>query len=277
MSLEVTFVGSGGAFSRRFGHTNAWVEAGDTRLMIDFGYQTPARIEAMGRSLNEITAVAVSHLHADHTGGLEELAFRRFFPNGTRPLLLVPAPLVDPLWSHSLRGGLEWLADAQGEARHCNLETFFELLPLSAAWHRCGDLEIRSFAVDHVPGKVCFAFVVRRRGSREQAIFGCDTRGLIRELQTVPLAPDFRLGPVFHDVDVVGQVGGGGIHTPLDLLRDYPASVRERIVLTHYLDAIEPHEERLQREGWLLVRPDVTLRWPDWRQRLRSSQSGDGR
>ena len=69
----VTFVGTGSAFSRRFGHNNALVEKGDVRLMLDFGYHSPGRLEKMGIGLREITHIAISHLHADHTGGLEEL------------------------------------------------------------------------------------------------------------------------------------------------------------------------------------------------------------
>ena len=38
--MQATFVGTGDAFSRRYGQTNALVEAGPIRLMIDFGSLT---------------------------------------------------------------------------------------------------------------------------------------------------------------------------------------------------------------------------------------------
>ena len=39
--MEATFIGTGDAFSRRYGHTSALIEAGNIRLVVDFGYLTP--------------------------------------------------------------------------------------------------------------------------------------------------------------------------------------------------------------------------------------------
>ncbi len=103
--MQATFIGTGNAFSRRYGHTNALVEVGETRMMVDFGHLAPMRLEQYNHNLAEITDVLVSHVHSDHTGGLEELAFISRFVHGRKPTLLLPEGLGDQLWEHRLRGG----------------------------------------------------------------------------------------------------------------------------------------------------------------------------
>ena len=102
------------------------------RLMVDFGFTSPMRLNSLNRSLKEITHVAVSHIHADHVGGLEELAFMSRFVFRRRPTLLLPDGLADDLWLTALRGGLEWTADDKGDPEQCTLETYYNVMRINA-------------------------------------------------------------------------------------------------------------------------------------------------
>ena len=51
--MQATFIGTGNAFSRKYGHTNALVEAGEIRMMIDFGHLAPMRLEKYHHNLAE--------------------------------------------------------------------------------------------------------------------------------------------------------------------------------------------------------------------------------
>lgn len=272
--MQATFIGTGDAFSRRYGHTNALVEAGDVRLMIDFGTLTPGRLEGFGHGLEEITHIAVSHIHADHVGGLEELAFLSRFVHQRQPRLLLPGELDKLLWELSLRGGLEMVADEEGEAEHCTLETYFAVTPLGGDWRQprdgdwtdLGPLAVKPFRTDHVPGKESWGFVVRDTESDERMIFAGDTRDRVAQLLEEPLADEFARGPIFHDC-LLAPGGAWSIHIPLDEIV-YPPAVQERIVLVHYQDGVSVHLDAIQRAGLRIARPGRAIEMPDWRASL---------
>jgi L-ascorbate metabolism protein UlaG (beta-lactamase superfamily) len=266
--IQATFLGTGAAFSRRFGHTNALVEAGAVRLMIDFGFLAPARLEALDRSLDEITHIAVSHIHADHVGGLEEMAFVSRFTYEVRPTLVLPEAIADDLWSTCLRGGLEWTADEQGDAEQCTLDSYFDSIRLDGGWADLGGVEIKAFANDHVPGKATYGLIVREAGTSNQMIFGCDVRNRISELEAEPLPEDFRHGPIFHDVQLF-DTGQTGVHIHFDQILDYPESVRERIILVHYNESIDDCLPRIRRAGLKIAWPGTVVRVPGWQEGLR--------
>jgi L-ascorbate metabolism protein UlaG (beta-lactamase superfamily) len=260
--MRATFIGTGSFFSRRFGHTNALVEAGSTRLMIDFGYLAPSRLETCGRDQSEITHVAVSHLHADHTGGLEELAFVSKFVHRSTPTLITPHGLADLLWKYSLRGGLECVADDTGQAQRCRLADYFNIQQIGDNWEQAGDLEIRTFPTDHVPGKKSWGFVVRDPATDQRMIFGCDTRVRHPELLQDPIHPDFSSGPIFHDCQLQAS-GPSAIHIALTEI-EYPAEVMDRLVLVHYGDNLEDLLETIHGLGLEIARPGQTIDSADW-------------
>ncbi len=264
--MQATFVGTGDAFSRRYGQTNILIEADDMRLMIDFGHLAPQRLEALGVPLGQLTHVVVSHIHADHVGGLEELAFLSRFVHHRKVQLLIPRGLAGMLWDHTLRGGLEMVADESGTAEHCSLATYFDVVELDEGWNRVGPLGLRPFKTDHVPGKDSWGFVVREQLSGDQMIFGCDTRTPHPELLAEPISSDFATGPIFHDCHL-GHGGVASIHIPLDEIA-YPPEVQERIVIVHYSDRLEDYEERIREAGLKIAYPGDVVPLPDWRSSL---------
>ncbi len=271
----VTFVGTGSAFSRRFGHNNALVEKGDVRLMLDFGYHSPARLEKMEIGLQEITHIAISHLHADHTGGLEELAFTSYFVHRRRPKLLVPGPIVKSLWDTCLAGGLGWIADAQGGPLSRELSDYFEIALLEeSTWSRIGDLEIKPFAVDHVPGTLSYGFLIRDLEDGTCFLVTGDIRMLVPELLKPELDPDFSRGPIFHDCQLYDG-GPSSIHVSLERIREYPKEILDRVILTHYGDRVEDQLEEIASAGLRVVWPSQPVKIASWQESLRASAPRD--
>lgn len=255
--MRVMFIGSGGAFSRRFGHTNALIEEGSTRIMLDFGHQTPIRMEQTGQSMNSITHVLVSHIHADHVGGLEELALMSRFVYGKRPVLALPPGLRVTLWDHSLRGGLEWTSDQKGNQQRCDLESYFDVLDLELDWHPIGELFVMPFRVEHVPGKCAYGFSVKDRDGHV-ATFSCDSRRVLAPLLETPIPPPFDTGPVFHDCQCAPS-DASSVHTSLESLLGLPESIRSRLFLTHYGDDLDNFFPRIKSAGIRWVRPGETM------------------
>jgi ribonuclease BN (tRNA processing enzyme) len=68
--LELTFIGTGGAFSKKYFQNNVLVVKGDSHLLIDCGTRAPEALDLLGLSVGAIRNYLVTHSHADHIGGL---------------------------------------------------------------------------------------------------------------------------------------------------------------------------------------------------------------
>ncbi len=58
-------------------------ESGETTILVDCGFslkQTEIRLQRLGRGLDEIDAILVTHEHSDHLGGVRRLAARSGVP-----------------------------------------------------------------------------------------------------------------------------------------------------------------------------------------------------
>jgi phosphoribosyl 1,2-cyclic phosphodiesterase len=59
------------------------IQAGDTQLLLDCGFglrETEQRLQRLGTSARELTAIVVTHEHGDHIGGVPPLARRYQLP-----------------------------------------------------------------------------------------------------------------------------------------------------------------------------------------------------
>ena len=125
--MSLTFLGSGCALtlsSHNF-HSN-FVIFDDTHgyLLVDCG--TDIRFSLANAHIDpcDIGAIYITHLHADHIGGLEWLALYLKFicPIARMPKLFIHKSLVDDLWEHSLRAGLR-----SQNGYTATLDTFFQI------------------------------------------------------------------------------------------------------------------------------------------------------
>jgi len=126
--MKIQFIGCGSAFtSMEYYQSNVLVTApSGKKLLIDCGGDARFALGELGITSNDIDAVYVSHLHKDHIGGMEWLAFTTYFnPGKERPLLYTVSGLMQPLWT-ALKGGLESL---QGKMAH--LTDYFDCKPVT--------------------------------------------------------------------------------------------------------------------------------------------------
>ena len=88
MSVRVTFYGSGNAFADGGrSHACIHVAAPGASLLLDCGGSSlPALTRA--RVADAVDAIAVSHLHGDHFGGIPYFVVQQHFAGRTRPLVV---------------------------------------------------------------------------------------------------------------------------------------------------------------------------------------------
>lgn len=114
--MKFTFLGSGSAFindGSNFQSNMLLTADSNKNLLIDCGTDIRFALQRQGLSHLDIDSVYISHLHADHVGGLEWLAFTTHFSNYQgKPELYLCNELLNDLWEHSLKAGLNTI-DAQ--------------------------------------------------------------------------------------------------------------------------------------------------------------------
>jgi len=250
--MKVTFLGVGSAFSRMNGNSALLVESGPSTVLVDCGRTVPGSLEQLGRSMEEITHIVITHLHSDHIGGLEEIAFRTCLELHHRITLVSTASLLERLWEKSLRGGLEFIEEEPGDAASRGLEYYFDLMPVEAMqWISMGSesgLSLYLRPTPHVQGMDSFAIEGRESSSDTETrfLFSGDTTFWPELIQHGVNHSTL----VFHDCQLidVGKQNRLGVHTSYNQLMTLPKEVRRRLWLYHYGD--EPRPDAI-KDGFL--------------------------
>ena len=95
MGIRLTFLGTGNAFADGGrGHACILVTAPEGRILLDCG---GTAIAPLRRACDpaEVDAVAITHLHGDHFGGLTYLAMQQKYAPRTRPLAIGGPPSLE--------------------------------------------------------------------------------------------------------------------------------------------------------------------------------------
>lgn len=219
--MKITMLGTGSAFAKAFNNNNAIIETEGRLLLVDCGITAPKALHELGYGFNDLHAVLITHIHADHIGGLEEFAFQMKFVYGRKPILYIADTLVQPIWEHSLRGGLQ-----QDEAE--TLHDFFDVRPLSigARHELMPGLDVELVPTRHIPNKPNFSMLFNGFFFYSgDTVFDPDLlAGLVR---------DRNVKVIFHDCQLHPP---GVVHACLPQLLTLPAELQERIYLMHYGD-----------------------------------------
>jgi ribonuclease BN (tRNA processing enzyme) len=176
--------------------------------------------------LDRIEAVAISHLHADHCSGLEDLGFYSFFALGRRAKILIHPDASTRLWDGLLAAGMEFVqlrVDAPPVRKQ--LADYFELIALNESQPTpCGPFSLECRRTIHgVP-----TFALRISVGDRVLGYSADT-AYDPELIDWLAAADL----IVHEATSVAHTG---VHTPYEKLAALPASIRSKMRLTHYPD-----------------------------------------
>lgn len=270
--MLLSILGSGAAFSRRYGTTCSVLTLpnGDNWL-IDCGRQAPEQLASAGLGWHHVTGQLVTHVHGDHVYGLEEFAFVRYYckgegleavmKGGPRPRLLAHGAVLRELWE-VLGPSLRYRSDDNGEPVTGTLQDYFEVLapthaepPQRAVWShaesfRSAELQVVARETRHVHGKPCTSFELALPGSNGRCAWWSGDSVVDAELlqRLLPRTTVF-----FHDctfAEFPGQVHG--------LFSDFEkldAELRQKMVLMHHEDDIERYRARAEALGFRLAMP----------------------
>lgn len=248
MALEITFLGTGSAFTdyRLNYHNNAIVWTSEGPVLIDCGPTAMQSMREIGVRLHDVAAILVTHLHGDHTGGIEQFSWERFYTGGA----------FGPSWSRTpVRSTARILADVRTSLWACMDEWTDD-----RGAHRGGYDSI--VAASEVPDGAPFeiggvAFQLHRTphvtaGEIDKPAYGVRVWSVENPRETFYFTSDTRFvadvgdrfptGAIFHDT-TFQPIHPGSVHTHYAELKTLPAAARSRVVLMHHTvvpDGVDP-------------------------------------
>jgi len=251
--LSLTFIGSGSAFSKRFFQTNLLIVKGATHLLVDCGSRAPEALHKLGRSVTELENVLITHSHADHIGGLEEVMLMNRYAAKRKPNIVITKEYQVLLWENSLKGGGAFNECRAG--KYLNFEDFWKPIrpkPVPGDPRLCvvtvgGDLKLKLFRTMHIPDSakgwqdsaLSYGLIIDDR-----VLFSSDTRfdpGMILGFDA-----QYHFERIFHDC----QTFTGGVHASMDELGTLPEAVKKRMYLVHYPDAAADDRQKPRDMGF---------------------------
>ncbi|MWV45182.1 MBL fold metallo-hydrolase [Paenibacillus sp. HJL G12] len=230
MNLELRMIGTGSAFAKKYFNNNALLHDGDFTLLIDCGVTAPLALHQLGKSFADVDAVLITHIHADHVGGLEELAFKMKFTFNRKIKLYIAESLTQVLWEHSLKGGL------YQEGEITSLEDLFEVCPLTPqqTYTLSEHIQVELIPTKHIPGKNSYSLYINDR-----FFYSAD---MIYDPDLLKyLVNERNCSMIFHDCQLEGR---GEVHTTLEELMKLPEDIRRITYLMHYGDNKDEYQGR---------------------------------
>jgi ribonuclease BN (tRNA processing enzyme) len=167
--MKITIVGSGDAFGTGGrAHTCIRVDSGAATVVVDFGAGSIIAWNKLGFSTNDIDALVITHLHADHFGGLPTLLLQcQFVAFRTKPLMIYGPP--------GLKARLRAMQDIMFPGMATTSWTFaWQIHEVPPGTDRdSAGLVLRTFEVEHASGGI--ATGVRLAGAEGVFAYSGDT------------------------------------------------------------------------------------------------------
>lgn len=238
--LSVFFMGVGSAFSKINNQTNFIIIKGDDHVMIDCGTKTPQALFNIGHSVMDIDKWLITHSHADHIGGLEEVTLMNKFVKGTKTNIIITRKYKKMLWDYSLKGGSGFNSRTK-DGKFVDMYFYINsIYPKKITKYKrdtyeynVGNINVKMIRTKHIPdNSKSWKDSVWSTGLLidERILFTCDMR---YDKDFIDFCEKhWKIDYIFHDC----QFFPGGVHAPLEELKQLPLKIKKKIFLVHYGD-----------------------------------------
>lgn len=254
MKTTIKFLGSGSAFALADEnyHSNILItrkaEKDEQNFLFDCGTSIPESLNKFGFIPQDIHSIYISHLHADHVGGLEYMAFKTYFETykfgknafGTmKPKLYGDKDVLNDAWEHTLKGGLEAV-----QGRRNILTDYFDVVGLSENENfNILGLEIGEVRTLHAISdkEVEKAFGVYIKDENQKKVYISGDSNPFQENKDFPIAKNIKenVFKKIEDADIIFQDSEfanypNSVHAQFHQLCELGSEIKKKMWLYHY-------------------------------------------
>ena len=244
--MKIKFLGVGSAFTTsEYYQSNLLITADNgKKLLVDCGSDARFSLNECDfqekNPCEEIDAIYISHLHSDHIGGMEWMAFETYFnPNRKKPLLFMEENTMRELWECSLKGGLGCI---EGKCMH--LTDYFTCKPVLYngffIWEGIRfDLVKMPHVIAGYKNLYSYGLLINPYNVPKRVFFTSDTQ--FQPDLIIKIAEETDI--IFHDCET--SRFKSIVHVHYDDLCTVPTDVKEKIWLYHYqpYPKVKPKEQ----------------------------------
>lgn len=234
--LCLYFVGTGSAFTKILNQNNLLITKGEDHLLVDCGTKCSQALYSVGLPIAQVNNFLITHSHADHVGGLEEVQLFGRYVTQCKPTMVINKTYEKILWEQTLRGGSELSENTLltfKDLWHSRRPKKLKGYPRETWETDIGGINIKMPRTMHFPDsatswKQCAwscAVIIDDR-----ILFTSDTRfdrDLVQSFDEM-----FNFEVIFHDC----QLFTAGIHASIEELSTLPDSLKKKMILMHYGD-----------------------------------------
>jgi ribonuclease BN (tRNA processing enzyme) len=232
--VELKFLGVSSALSvgYKIFQSNMIIKSlSDKYLLIDCGTDIKHSLNEQNIQSSDIDAVYISHLHSDHTGGLEWLGFSSLFmKNKKKPKLYVDSLLEKTLWDNVLSGGMSSI-----EEEKASLATYFDVQKIVHDGFVWEGYKFELISVVHSMHNhrqlPCFGLIIH--GDKKKVFLSTDTRFTPKNLITTYNNVDL----IFHDCETIADPSMQ--HATYNDLKTLSPNIKAKMWLYDYNDINE--------------------------------------
>lgn len=247
--MKLTFIGTGSAFTvggeDSNYHSNMVLESSShKKMLIDCGSDARLSLYEQGIGSDEIADIYISHLHADHIGGLEWLAFSSKYQSNpsNKHRLHLHSKLVDDLWDKALSAGLNPSHDPE-----INLSTFFDVKIIGDDYFEWEGIVFNLFATRHIVVRdwVMPSYGLWFQANKTRVLITTDTRLDLDALEGLYSKSDI----IFQDCETSAKKSG--VHAHYSELKLLSSSIKSKMWLYHYNPGPLPDAEKDGFKGFV--------------------------
>ncbi len=228
--MDFIALGTGNMFTTKNFHSNFLMKMDDgSNMLVDCGSDIKRSLSNQSLSHKDIDALYISHLHGDHSGGLEYIGFLKYFdPTQVKPKLFISKSLVDDVWTQLKPS----MASCQGKI--LTLNDYFDVVPIEPnSSFIYGMIKFHLVQTFHIMDgyRIVPSFGLTFRYHDTNVFFTSDT-------QFNSMLMDF-----YNSADIIIQEVEtskyeSGVHCHINSLDTLDKETKEKMYLYHYTDDV---------------------------------------
>ncbi|MEM5794011.1 MAG: MBL fold metallo-hydrolase [Candidatus Aenigmatarchaeota archaeon] len=222
--MEIFVLGSGNAYSEKRNPTSFVINSSGKYTLVECPSMLRKILrefrERSGKKLGieEINDVIVTHLHGDHSNGLEAFGFWKHFVEKKKPNIYSIKEVFEDLWENKLKASMQRIYTENFSLEKVSLDFYFQTKILEfGKINEVNNLKVEIKRTKHVVP--CFAIKVN-------GILGYSSDTSF-DPELIEFLSPCRM--IIHEV-------GPGIHTDYKELIRLPKHIKEKIYLAHLDD-----------------------------------------